>query len=725
MKRNNLVLIVCMLVYHHVNSQEPAVDKVFFDNSRMQESYFYSQATYTSPSWIKNINNKLPVKTRFYFTPGNSLELNYTSEKGGKWEARILYHSLRGVDHFSDATHLRFRLLVRSSLTKPDQFPLIGIGNRKDEEISFIALQNYVGTTGGQWTDVQIPLDHFENYRRLGLADIDVIVFKQQSADGKEQELLIDQLEMVPLRKSVSFSTTPVINGAKGYEKHIDISWKQVTDTVIKYVKIFRSTDNKNFYPVAIQYPFISRYADYTDTTGKKYYYKITFVDGNYKESKYSNVTSASTHPMSDAQLLDMVQEANFRYYWEGAEPNSGLALENIQGRRNMIATGASGFGMMAIIAGVERKFISRQQAVERFDRVTNFFEKADKFHGAFAHFIDGKTGKTEPFFGQRDNGGDLVETSFLIQGLLVARQYFNAHNGKEQTIRQRIDKIWKNIEWNWYKKQPDSKFLYWHWSPDKEWIINHKLIGWNETMITYVLAICSPSYGIDASMYYSGWASQAKEAQDYRSSWGKTKEGSGYTNGNMYYGIPLKVGVSNGGPLFFVHYSFLGLDPRRFKDKYTDYFTNNRNIALINYRYCIENPEKHKGYGKAAWGLTASDGLWGYSADEPVPHADHGKITPTGALASFPYTPEESMEALKNYYRNYGSFLWGEYGFRDAFNLDENWCSEIFMGLNQATITVMIENYRTGLLWKLFMSCPEIQVGLHKLESQNSQSAR
>jgi hypothetical protein len=204
---------------------------------------------------------------------------------------------------------------------------------------------------------------------------------------------------------------------------------------------------------------------------------------------------------------------------------------------------------------------------------------------------------------------------------------------------------------------------------------------------------------------------------------WGQTKDGADYVNGNTYFGVPLKVGVSNGGPLFFVHYSFLGPDPRRIKDKYTDYFTNNRNIALINYRYCLENPGQHQGYGAGCWGLSASDGPWTYSANEPVPHADEGKMTPTGALASFPYLPEESMAALNNYYHQYGKFLWGEYGFRDAFNLDENWCAEIYMGLNQAPIVVMIENYRTGLLWNLFMKDKDVQNGLKKLEAEGSRN--
>ncbi|RYF97210.1 MAG: hypothetical protein EOO00_00760, partial [Chitinophagaceae bacterium] len=487
-------------------------------------------------------------------------------------------------------------------------------------------------------------------------------------------------------------------------------------------IKVYRSADGDTYNAVGIQSPFISRYADFTDTTGKSYHYKISFLDQNYNESTLSNSITASTKNLSDDELLDMVQEAHFRYYWEGAEQHSGLALENIHGRRNMIATGASGFGMMALLVGAERKFITREQLVERFEKITSFLEKADKYHGAFSHFIDGATGKTEAFFGSRDNGADLVETSFLAQGLLPAKQYFDSTVAEEKVLIDKIDKIWKGIEWNWFRKDDKSKFLIWHWSPDQGWIINHKLIGWNETLITYFLAIASPSHSVPASFYYSGWASQGAEAQQYRSAWGQTKDGSLYKNGNRYYGIPLKVGVSNGGPLFFVHYSFLGLDPNRLSDAYTNYFENNRNIARINYRYSVENPEKHKGYGADAWGLTASDGLWSYQADEPVKRQDHGKITPTGALASFPYTPAESMAALKNYYRNYGKFAWGEYGFYDAFNLDENWRSEIFMGLNQGPIAVMIENYRSGLIWNLFMKNTEVQDALRKIAAEKPQ---
>lgn len=688
-------------------AQEPLQDKVFFSNSRMPESYFYSEATYQSPAWILNKNHKLVVSEK-NFTPGNALLLQYISADKGSWKAKVLYRSLRGMDLFKPATQLVFRLYVESQ-TEAGELPSVGIsGDREKEPSVFLPLQRFIETYArDRWLKVTIPL------QQLGVTDvneINVVTFQQQSSDGKEHRILVDQLELSAESNSQPVKTAPQSLSAMGFERHVDLAWSPVRDRNIRYVKIYRSVDGKTFSPVGIQSPYTSRYSDFTGEVNKKFYYRITLLDDQYRETPASNVVSASTKVLTDDELLDMVQQAQFRYYWEGAESTSGLSLENIPGRQNMIASGASGFGMMALVVGAERKWITRQQAVERFEKITAFLEKADKFHGAFSHFIDGPTGKVEPFFGKRDNGGDLVETSFLMQGLLAAQQYFNADNAAEKTIRDRIQKIWENVEWSWYRKDPDSKFLFWHWSPDQEWIINHKLIGWNETMITYLLAIASPTHPVPASLYYSGWASQSEEAQHYRSSWGNTTDGDHYTNGNTYYGIKLDVGVSNGGPLFFVHYSFMGPDPHQMKDAYTNYFSNNRSVALINHRYCIENPEKHVGYGADCWGLTASDGLWGYSADEPVPASDHGKITPTGALASFPYTPAESMAALKNYYRHYGQFIWGEYGFRDAFNLDEEWSSEIYMGLNQGPVVVMIENYRTGLIWKLFMKNADIK---------------
>lgn len=413
-----------------------------------------------------------------------------------------------------------------------------------------------------------------------------------------------------------------------------------------------------------------------------------------------------------------MVQEASFRYYWEGAHPKAGMARENIPGDDRIVATGASGFGVMALLVGVERGFITRQQGIDRMTKIVDFLERVPRYHGVWAHFLDGDSAQTIPLFGMYDNGGDIVETAFLIQGLLAARQYF-----KEDTaLAARITLLWEAVEWDWYRERPNSEALYWHWSPEFAWHIHHRLTGFNEVMIVYLLAIASPTHAVPAEMYYSGWAGQAAEAVSYREGWSGTRDGDHYYNGNSYFGIKLDVGVGRGGPLFFTHYSYMGFDPHALTDRYTNYFENNRNIARINQAWCIDNPKHHEDYGEKAGGLTASDGPHGYRAHEPNDREDDGTITPTGALASFPYTPEASMAALKHFYFDRGSELWGVYGFRDAYNADQDWVAPIFMGLNQAPIVVMIENYRTGLVWKNFMQNPEINKMLEKLASIRDQ---
>jgi len=710
-------LLICLMLLSLMSvAQEYKYTYGFFTNSAMGGDYFFSRTAASGGSSILTVNLKLPVSDSVFHSPGNSLVLNYKNSASGNWKAIIYRQEKRGMDHFKKGEVLSFWILNNSTITSADELPAVQL-MRRDSTLSVKIAIPERKTAG--WQHIMLPLTLFGNFNPDKPGDIIAIVFSQWKArDCSRKIIFVDDIEYMGVSDSDAISSLPVITSATGYAMHVDITWQSATDKNIHMVQIYRSDDGKNFKPVGIQQPYINRYADFTGETGKKYYYKISFLNHYYKESKLSSPVIAYTKSMTDDELLTMVQEASFRYYWEGAEPNSGMARENISGRHDMIATGASGFGIMALLVGTERGFITREESVARFIRIVSFLEKAETFHGVYPHFVDGPSGKVVPFFGHRDNGADLVETSFLLQGLLAARQYFLGENSSERQIREKITSIWEKAEWDWFRQRPDSKFLYWHWSPDQGWVINHNLIGWNEVMVTYLLAIASPSHPVPASMYYSGWANQESTGQKYRSAWGRTKDGSMYTNGNTYFGIKLDVGVSNGGPLFFTHYSFMGYDPHAITDKYTNYFINNQNIAKINYRYCVQNPKHFKGYGENGWGLTASDGPYNYSADEPVPSEDHGKLAPTGAISSFPYTPEESMKALKNYYFKYGKFLWGEYGFKDAFDLTNNWCSEIYMGLNQAPMTVMIENYRTGLLWKLFMSCPEIQSGLKKLES-------
>ena len=501
---------------------------------------------------------------------------------------------------------------------------------------------------------------------------------------------------------------TPDQVTARGYERHVLVHWEAADTTGIARFVVYRSMDGGPFLPIGSQRPGIHRYSDFVGKINFKASYRVAAVDWQNRSSLLSPAVAAQTRAMSDDELLTMLQEAAFQYYWEGADPLSGMAYENSPGDERIVATGAGGFAIEALIAGTDRHFISREQGLARVTKIVNFLEHARRYHGVWSHYMDRASGQTMPLFGMLDNGGDLVETTFMIQGLLTARQYFKGPSAAERNLYQRITHLWKNVEWDWYRDNAQSAFLYWHWSPQWSFEIHHPFIGFNEAMAVYLLAIASPTHGVPADMYYSGWASQDKRALEYRQGWSGSAEGNHYSNGQSYYGIKLDVGVGSGGPLFFTHYSFMGFDPHQLHDRFTtSYFDNNRNIALINRAYCIANPNHFAGYGGDAWGLSASFGPTGYATPAPDNANDTGTITLTGALASFPYTPEASMAAFKHYYRDLGADLWDIYGPRDNYNPSVDWVSTHYMGLNQAPIVAMIENYRTGLLWKSFMANP------------------
>jgi hypothetical protein len=351
----------------------------------------------------------------------------------------------------------------------------------------------------------------------------------------------------------------------------------------------------------------------------------------------------------------------------------------------------------MSIVVAVHRNFISRADGLLRMQKIVGFLKnKADRFHGAFPHWLDGNTGKVIPF-SPKDNGADLVETSFLMQGLLTARQFFDVANTDETNLRNDINTLWKSVEWNWFTRS-NEKVLYWHWSPTYNWDMNFPIKGWNEALITYVLAASSPTFPISKDVYDEGWASN-----------GAIK------NGNSYFGIQLPLGPNYGGPLFFAHYSFLGINPTGLTDAYANYQTQNTNHTLINYNFCKQNPNGFYGYSDSCWGLTASDDdKSGYLAHEP--NNDDGVISPTAALSSMPYTPTESMKALKFFYYKLGDKTFKDYGFVDAFSLQDIWFADSYLAIDQGPIIDMIENYRSQLLWKLFMSCPEVKTGMRGL---------
>ncbi len=503
---------------------------------------------------------------------------------------------------------------------------------------------------------------------------------------------------MKSARKKIGGSTgvpqRPENIAATGYDSRIDLKWDLHSDPNLAGYFIYRSSSANG--------PFVRRntilhethiYSDFFGQNNQTYYYYCTAVNQSLQESPGSDTVYATSRSMNDEELLTSVQEAIFRYFYDYGHPISGLARErNGRGNTETCASGGTGFGLMAIVVGSERGFISRDSAASRVLKIVRFLQdQTTRYHGAWSHWINGSTGATIPF-SQYDDGGDLVETSYVVQGLLTVRQYFNQNNPVEEEIRIRATQLWESVEWNWYRKD-SGNFLYWHWSPNYGWLMNMRVIGFNEAMIVYLLAIASPTYGVPAALYYNGWASSSSYATPPP---------------NTFYGIRQWVGPPLGGPLFFTHYSFLGFDPRHKQDQFCNYFENNRHISLIQWNYCIHNPYHHTGYDSLTWGLTASDDPFGYSAHAPYGN-DNGTITPTAAISAMPYTPEQSIATLKHFYFQYGPQLWGEFGFKDAFNLNQNWFANSYIAIDQGPMIVMMENYRSQLCWNLFMANAEI----------------
>lgn len=452
------------------------------------------------------------------------------------------------------------------------------------------------------------------------------------------------------------------------------------------------SEDHKTV--TAINFQDLAGWTDYMFSVSSSLKAANGYTFDGFSNIFYTTVDSTLKFPLiSDVELLDLIEEQTFRYFYDDAHPVSGMIRErNSSG--DVVTSGGSGFGVMVLIVGMERGFITRDAGISRLEKILSFLETCDRFHGAWPHWLNGATGQVVPFT-TKDDGGDLVETSYMVEGLLTMRQYLKPLETQESFLISRIDQLTNGVEYDWYTR--GENVLYWHWSPNYGWDMNMQIRGYNEALITYVVAATSDTHPISAEVYHNGYA-----------------QNGAIVNGNLYYGYELPLGWGYGGPLFFTHYSFLGLDPRNLKDTYADYWQQNVNQSLINYTHCVENPRNYIGYSSGCWGLTASDNPWGYNAQSPG--NDLGVISPTAAVSSIVYTPEQSMEAIRFFYYILGDRLWGPNGFYDAFDPTESWWANSYLAIDQGPQVCMIENYRSALLWNLFMSNQEVQSGLTKL---------
>lgn len=497
------------------------------------------------------------------------------------------------------------------------------------------------------------------------------------------------------------YAAPPVIK-AEGYDAHVEITFNNPNAFIYE---LYISKNNGKAYIKRAELTS-DYYLDFVNDLGKNLQLTYRLVPKGMsvtsKDAGKFQVKTA-THSFSNDQLLDMVQRYSTRYFYDFGHPDCGLARERSNDVHGDIVTiGGTGFGIMALVAGTERNYFPREKALEKIDKIVTFLEHIDRFHGAWAHWYNGNTGKVFNF-SQYDDGGDLVETAFLMEGLLTARQYFTKGSDQEQRLISRITRLWEDVDWNWYTQGTDS--LYWHWSKNYGFRLNHRITGFDETMITYILAASSPTHPIRPEVFKSYSIS------------------SYFFNGKSYYGIPLSLGMEYGGPLFFTHYSFLGLNPKGLTDKNANYWERNRAHVLIQRAYAIENPKKHIGFGSNCWGFTSSDdALIGYASHQIGTEEENGTISPTAALSSLPYAPEEILPVYRHFYYDLGKEILGRYGFYDAFNLCLLTGQQVvhsYLAIDQGPIPVMIENYRSGLIWRLFMQNKEIHKGLNKLGFQ------
>lgn len=694
-----LLLIVFFLFALNVHSQEV----IFFANGTT--TTFYDQGIvdkvnlgtstfeFTYPPGLPQYNDKVPCTTTAY-QGASSLKFNYFSSASGNWKATI-HRSDWSSANLSNSDSLSFYLYPVEDF--PDTaLPLIAVktaltSGSGEITSSFYKLSGFNSNIKtGEWNRIVFPLEKFFSVSSLNRSVVKGVVFAQSEKNNTSRMIYIDEIKAF---KSIS-SVLPVTGlTATGYDSHAELSWTKPANGFT--YRIYTSVDG------GLNYSVRGETTDnfYLDFVPEEYRNKsLTYKVVTAYQQKESEPAMAITEitDYTDDELLDMIQRYTFRYFWEGAHQATGLALERTNGGSSTAASGATGMGLMAMIVAYEREYRPREEIKDRILSILDFLGRCDRHHGAWSHWYNADTGKTQPF-STYDNGGDLVETAYVVQGLMALKNYFTGDDTKSVQIREKTDQLWKGVEWDWYR-QGNQNVLYWHWSPNYNWKMNMKISGWNECLVTYVLAASSPTFGIPKEVYTQGWA----------------RNGS-MVNKRTYYGYPISLSPNWGGPLFWIHYSFLGLNPNGLKDQYADYWSENVITAKIHVEYAKANPKGHLNYSAKNWGLTASDDPSGYTAHQPVIN-DNGTISPTAALASFPYTPDESMAAMKYFYRERGKDIFGKYGPYDAFNDNVGWVQKAYLGIDQGPIVVMIENYRTGLLWNTVMKDSNLKSGLDKL---------
>lgn len=393
---------------------------------------------------------------------------------------------------------------------------------------------------------------------------------------------------------------------------------------------------------------------------------------------------SVAREAMTDNEFLDLVQKRAAMFFWQEADPRTGLVPDrarNFAPRAGRVANlAATGFGLTALIIAQERGWLSRDQVYNR-TLTTLQFARDRLFHkeGFSYHWLNTRTGARE-----WNSEVSSVDTALFLAGALFAGEYYRGTR-----VAEIADHLYRRANWKWMCN--GRKFVCHGYRPESQSFLKYHWGAYCETLLVDVLAIGSPTFPIDAK----AWHDMTRKVRSYKS----------------YRCIALP-------PLFTHQYHNLWVDFRGLHDGVADYFENARTATLANRQYCIDGMKRHSTYGPDSWGLTACDGPQGYRVYGAPPGRakDDGTVAPTAPGGSFAFTPKESLAALKHMYYTYKPRIWGRYGFCDAYNVDKDWNASDVIAINLGPIVLAIENHRTGMVWKHFMKIAHVRRAIKRI---------
>lgn len=686
-----------------------AQDIIVFDDDDATGSDYYDASWGNATTSFLNLvgpgKDKLPINAVQKYKGQHSGIIRWKQTAGGEWRLFIAADGWAG-QNAANYDSLVFYLNGPQAMSG-EVLPYLGLedtGNTLSNTTPLTAYFAGLDADLSTWQRVHVPLSAFQPFGSFDLSKLKTVRFSNGAATADTVTMWVDEIRIIKKPADAQAPSAPQNFAVIPHDRLVELTWNENNETDLHGYFVYRATDVAGpFSRIQNEAGRVPYFFDTQVTNGAPYYYKITAVDSSSNESDFSLMLAGTPATGTDTDLLDLEQRAAFYFFWYASNPNTGVSLDRMT-NPTLGATGSTGFGLTTYPIAVERGWITRTQAAERTLKVLRFYrDTADRFHGFYPHFLNSETGKVIELF-DKDNGADIVESAYFFAGALTCRQYFTGADAVESEIRQIATDLYNAADWQFVRRNTAGDTLQnlsWWWSPTYGFQNGGRVTGFNEAMIVYLLALGSPTHAVPASVYHQGWAGS-------------------YRRNQSHYGIPLQV-ESWSSSLFTYQYTPCWVDFRNKQDAYANYFETSRNATLINRQWCIANTGHYVGYSDSLWGLTACDGpgyspFRGYDARGPF-QSDDGTIAPTAALASMPFTPNESLAALRYMFDHHRDGLWGAYGFKDAFNLTANpdWFDPDYIGIDQGPIVIMIENYRSQLIWNLFMSSPEVAAAMAK----------